>query len=559
MKKLNMMLALVGMLLLVASCRKKVDVAFTTTTVNVDALGGEVTASLTSNGEWAVDSHPDWLTVSPIYGSGDTPLTLFVNVNEDIQARSGEVQVSTKDNKAVLTVTQEAAAAVYLRVSPGSFQCDRLGDSFRINVESNVDWTITDVPEWITVSVTEGSHNGHIEAVVAPITGEISEDRQATLSVVGGGMREPVTVVQTSESSQVFEVAPKNLEFSYLGGTSSLTVRSTMPWTAITNTDWITFSPNSADGDAEMTVNVAENTAYVSREEHIRFTYTHPNGIIGSTLVVVRQEAAPDPHFLTVDPQELTFGKDGGTAEIAIECDTEWDTDLQSDWVSLSASSGMGNALLTLTVSQNVITEPRRVEFWVFSGDLKRNVVVSQEEGDELPFVELAPDTVFVTSTGAIKTLTISANTSWMLQSSSSWIMLLSPSGDGSDTRDFIVDGNLSSEPRYGEILALHDGQVMAVAVVAQEGKLFLLETDITEIVARPEGGEYTINVTSTMNWRVEKGAPWLKYTPTSGTGDGQVVVIIEPLSSPRPRETVIHIFAENGDTVVINVSQGPE
>ena len=554
-----MMLALVGMLLLVASCRKKVDVAFTTTTVNVDALGGELTASLTSNGEWTVDSHPDWLTVSPMYGSGDTPLALSVCANVDIQARSGEVQVSTKDNKAVLTVTQEAAAPVYLKVNPGSFQCDWLGDSFQINVESNVDWTITEVPEWITVSVTEGSNNGQIEAVIAPITEEISEDRQATLYVEGGGLREPVTVVQTCEPSQVFEIAPKNLEFSNLGGTSVLTVRSTMPWTAITNVDWITFIPNSGDGDAEMTVNVAENTEYVSREGNIRFAYAHPNGIMGSTIVVVRQEAAPDPHFLTVDPQQLTFGKDGGTAEIAIECDTDWETDLQSDWVSLSASSGTGNALLTLTVSQNVVTEPRSVEFWVFSGNLKRNVVVNQEEGDELPIVALAPDTVFVSSTGAIKTLTISANTSWMLQTNSSWIMLLSPTGDGSGTRDFIVDGNMSSEPRYGEILALHGGQVMDVAVVVQEGKLFLLETDITEIVARPGGGEYTINVTSTMNWSVEKGAEWLKYTPTSGTGDGQVVVTIEPMSSPRPREAVIHIFAENGDTVVINVSQGPE
>ena len=559
MKKLNMMFVLVGMLLLVASCKKKVDVAFSMPTVDVEASGGEVTVSLLSNGDWTVDSHPDWLTVSPQSGSGDMQLVLMVAVNESTEPRSGEVKVSSKDNSTKLTVTQKGAPAVYLTVVPNAYYCDRWGDSFVINIESNVDWTISEVPEWITVSAKEGSHNGHVEIVVAPLTEETTENRQASLFVEGGGLREQVVVIQDHESYQVFEVTPKHLEVSNEGGVATLTVRSSMPWTATTDTDWVTFSPNSGDGNAEMTVNVTENTAFVSREGYIQFIYTYPDGTTGSTSVLVRQEAAPDPHFLTVDPQELNFGKDGGTAEITVECDIEWGIDIQSDWVSLSALSGTGNATLTLTVSQNMVTEPRTVDFWIFSGNLKCKVIVSQEKGDEPLAVALEPDTVFVSSIGGVNTLTISANTSWTLQSNSSWIMLLSPTGDGSGTRDIVVDGNLSSEPRYGQIFAMHDGQVMDVAVVAQEGKLYLLETDITEILARPEGGHYTINVTSTMSWTVEKGAEWLKYTPTSGTGDGQVVVTVEPMSSPRPREAVIHILAENGALVVINVSQSGE
>lgn len=559
MKKLNMMFVLVGMLLLVASCKKKVDVAFSMPTVDVEASGGEVTVSLLSNGDWTVDTHPDWLTVSSQSGSGDMQLVLTVAVNESTEPRSGEVKVSSKDNSTKLTVTQKGAPAVYLTVVPNAYYCDRWGDSFVIDVESNVDWTISEVPDWITVSAKEGSNNGHVEVVIAPITVETTENRQASLFVEGGGLREQVVVIQDHESYQVFEVTPKHLEVSNEGGVATLTVRSSMLWTATTDADWMTFNPNSGDGNAEMKVNVTENTAFVSREGYIQFIYSYPDGTTGSTSVLVRQEAAPDPHFLTVDPQELNFGKDGGTAEITVECDIEWGVDIQSDWVSLSALSGTGNATLTLTVSQNMVTEPRTVDFWIFSGNLKCKVIVSQEKGDEPLAVALEPDTVFVSSIGGVNTLTISANTSWTLQSNSSWIMLLSPTGDGSGTRDIVVDGNLLSEPRYGQIFAMHDGQVMDVAVVAQEGKLYLLETDITEILARPEGGQYTINVTSTMSWTVEKGAEWLKYTPTSGTGDGQVVVTVEPMSSPRPREAVIHILAENGALVVINVSQSGE
>lgn len=557
MKKLNMLFALVGVLLLAVGCEKKANVAFTTSTVSIAAEGGETTASLTSNGDWNMVSRPDWLTVVPESGSGDAQLVLTASANLSGDARMGEVKVSTKNNTATLTVTQEAyVESTYLRVIPDYFYCDRWGDTFQIDVESNVDWTLTEIPDWISASMTEGSNDGHIEVVVAPITEIAMEDRQATLVFSGGGLRATVVVAQSQESHQVFEVSPVDLEFSSLGGTMSLVVTSTMPWTATTEAGWFAVDPSSGEGDAELLVKVSENTEFESREGRIQFAYKYPSGVTGSIAVWVRQEAALDPHFLTVSPQELLFEKEGGTAEITVECDTDWTVDLQSDWVSLSALNGTGNATVTISVIPNAVTEPRLTDFTFISGNLRQIVHVRQEKGEEQPMVALSPDTIFVSSAGAVSSLSISSNTSWSLEANALWIMMLSPSGYGDGIKDVIVDSNTSSEARYCQIRALHNEQIMDVAVVAQEGKLYILQTDISLIEARPEGGQYTINVTSTMNWVVSKGAPWLSYTPTSGFGNGQIVVTIEPMSSPRPREAEIYITADNGATIVIPVSQ---
>jgi hypothetical protein len=555
MKKLNILFVLAGMMLIAASCGKKVNVAFTTSEINVVAEGGEVSASLTSNGDWTVDSSPEWLTVSPTSGSGDTQLLLNVTANNGMEVRSGQVKVSSKDNVATLTVTQDFATE-YLRVSPDNIGCDRWGNTFEISVESNLAWTLSGLPEWITASVTEGSNDGLIEVVVAPIEGEVSAGRQATLVFNGGGLEAQVSVNQSHESGLVFSVSPLELNMPYTGGTETLTVTSTIAWTANVESDWMTLSLNSGDGDAEVTVNVAENADFVGRESKVEFVYTFPGGSVGRTIVLVRQEAAPDPHFLTVSPQEFSFGKEGGTAEITVECDVDWTVDLQSDWVSVSANSGTGNATVLLTVAPNNITDPRMHEFWIVSGNLKRNVTVSQEEGEEPAVVMLSPDTLYTSYTGGVETLSVTANVPWSVETSASWIYMVSSTGNGNGTQDLIVDVNSTITPRTAEVIARYNGQIMDRTIVVQEAKPIVLQADITEINVPAEGGEYVVNITSTLNWVVGKGAPWLKYEPESGMGNGQIVIIVEPLNSTHDRSTEILIQGEYDTTVTITVYQ---
>lgn len=554
MKKLNVLFVLAALMLL-ASCGKKAEVSFLSETVEMAPEGGSVEVKLASNGDWSVAQVSDWITVSPESGNGDATLTLTATANTGETSRSGQVKVTTKDNAATLTVSQ-GAKSLYLGLTPHRIDCMREGGEFGVEVRSNVDWQLFELPSWITASVTHGSNDGSFVLTIAPLMDESDEGRQATVTVAGGDMEIHVEVNQTHESAYVFAVTPEGLAFDYTGGTGSLTIVSNLAWTATTEAEWIAIDPVSGNENTEQTIQVAENPNWTAREATIRFDYTYPDNSVGHYLVWVRQEAAPNPHFLTVSPSEISFGKEGGSAEISIECDADWSVELQSDWVSLSATNGTGNATVVITVEKNGIVAPRSLNLAFVSGELMSRVLVTQEPDDAPPMAEISPDTVFVAATGAVQTLSINSNTSWKLETDASWIMILTPTGSGNGNKDIIVDSNTSTEPRYGQILVKHDDQVMDVAVVLQEGKQYILETDITLIQAHSEGGQYIINVTSNMNWIVDKGAAWLSYTPISGFGNGQVVVTVEPMLSPRPREAEIYIVADNGAIVVITVSQ---
>ena len=557
MNKLKIFMLVAVIALLASGCRKPVEVSFVNNTFEIGAQGGTLEANLESNGNWTIRATPDWITVSPESGTGNTTLTLTVLPNNTSEIRMGRVEASSKDNIAMITVTQEAGTETgYLRVSPDSFLCDRWGDSLEINVESNLEWQLNGLPDWMSASVTNGSGDGIILVVVAPIYEEALDGRQAVLTVTGGGLEAEVSINQLNESGYVFSVDPLELEFSYLSGTGMLTVTSTIPWTAYTGADWITVAPSSGDGNAEVTVNVAENTALNGREASIRFEYALPGGIMGKIHVWVRQEEAPDPHFLEVSPLVFEFGKEGGTRDITIECDTEWKIDLTSDWLSVSETMGTGNATIQLIAAPNNIVEPRIAEFIIGSGFLEKQLKVTQEAGDEPVIASLDPDTIFASYTGGVYHLDLTSNVNWQLEASE-WIDLMSASsGEGDAPVDIIVDFNSDALGRTGYVRLLHNGQELCRTIVEQEGKPNQFETDITEIDVRPEGGEYVVHVTSNQSWIVTSDSDWMRCSPESGFGNGDITITVDPLPTVRPRIGYLKLKGEWGTQIIITVNQ---
>ena len=455
------------LLTLMVGCGKKVDVALSESNVSLAPEGATVEVSLTSNGDWSVDTHPEWLSVSPASGKGDATLSLTAPAYEGEEARSGEVRVTTKDNSATLTVTQEPLPVVityYITVNPTDLQADSEGGTYEVTVSSNDEWTVSTTAEWVHCEPASGNGDATVTLTVDPNQGDVSE---------------------------------RGAEVTFL-----------------------TLSDESA------------------------------------SLQIVQEGSIPEPHFLVVSPTGFGFAKEGGNAEVTISCDTDWTVDLECEWASLSANSGTGNGTLTLTVDPNPIGMPRSIEFKVISEPLSQVITVSQEAGDEPLVVTFEPDTLFPTYEGGFQHLDLFSNTSWQLETTSGWITLLTTSGYGDASFNIVVDGNNNPEGRTGYINARHNGQLLGTIVVAQEGKPDTFETDITEISAGTEGGEFTIHLTSYQSWTLNCGEDWITCRPDSGLGSSDILVVVQPSGSPRPRTGHIKIVGSTGAAIVVTVEQ---
>ena len=553
MKKINYLLFVVALAMSFVGCRKPVEVSFDTTTQEINAQGGSVEIVLKSNGDWTINPTAEWIAVSPMSGKGDATLTLTVEANTTGEDRSTQIKATTKDNTATLVVTQRAQSPqpqYYLNVSPKNYRCGGAGGEFTVEISSNLDWIVT-TPQWITCSVMEGFDDATVTLTISPIEDEKIEMREADVLFESSLTSDKVHVVQTVDPIMGIEIMPKNLEFVCTGETKIIAVFTEDAWTASMDVDWVTLSQTEGQGDAEIRVTLGENPNYEQRQTTVLFTTAGG----AQAMLGIRQEASPNPHFLEVSPLEFQFEKEGGEREISVNCDTGWEFDMACDWLSLSQQSGIGNATVVLTAQPNLLTEPRTNAFFIKSGNLYYEFSVTQAPGDTPLMVEFDADTVFVVYTGGLQSLSLTSNTTWQLQASS-WITLITSSGEGDAVFDIAVDSNTDPNNRIGFVSAVHNGQEMANIIVVQEGKPNILETDITELDVRPEGGSYEIQVTSNQSWAVNADVNWIQYEPQSGFGNRILTVTVDPMMGARPRTGHIKLSGETGSLVIIAVNQ---
>ena len=101
-----------------------------------------------------------------------------------------------------------------------------------------------------------------------------------------------------------------------------------------------------------------------------------------------------------------------------------------------------------------------------------------------------------------------------------------------------------------------HGSQLLDVLVVVQEGRENILEVSVSELDVRPEGGEFTVHVTANQSWAVTIDVDWIRCDMTSGYGNKDIVITVNPLNGLLPRTGRIKFGGSYGSQAIITVNQ---
>lgn len=187
-----------------------------TSSLTLDAGGGSVSFSVSSNVGWTVAGNAGWLTVSPSSGSGNKGVVLTAVENNDVTARSCTLTIRTDDGVCVETVRVEQSSAGAVLAVNGASEAKLNfgggeGESQQLNITANADWVISDVPDWIQVSPMNGKGNSVI-SIKTTKENFSDEDRLAVLHVSGNGTSAKIDVNQVG-------VLAKNLRVDFKDAT----------------------------------------------------------------------------------------------------------------------------------------------------------------------------------------------------------------------------------------------------------------------------------------------------------------------------------------------------
>lgn len=191
----------------IASCSSSDDpeptLSVSPTSLQFEATdNGSANVDIQSNTKWTMTTTESWLSLSQRQGSGNA--TVEISVTEDNPepvSRSAEITVTAGDLIKTIRATQKAGLSLSVSPSDPQLSADK-GATVNFEITTNSAWTITGIPEWISLTATQGTGNTTI--TITTTEKNFSEkERIAELNITAGSKTAKVKVTQAASFADI--------------------------------------------------------------------------------------------------------------------------------------------------------------------------------------------------------------------------------------------------------------------------------------------------------------------------------------------------------------------
>ena len=340
------------------------------TSLTYGLTGGTKTSTVTANfNDWAVSDNSSWITTSK---SGNVVNIHVTSGNLNSTNRTGAVTISGRENTKTVSVTQ---TGVSLSLNKSSLGYDYNPTSSQtVSITSNYNWAISENSHWIATSKTSGSGNSTF--TISCLTNSGSSSRTGTVTVTSGNVTKTITITQECPELD-YKVSgitnPSSVSVDAASSAKRVYIYSNAgSWAVTDNVPWITVSNAAGNGDGNATLNISSNPGSSSRTATITISSTH----ITKTFTVTQTAES-----LTVSPTDIMVDSSPGSTSFTITSNTSWAISENHDWISLSRTSGSGNATIYVNYGRNTNIF-YRLGIITVSGNLSsRNIRIGQDKG----------------------------------------------------------------------------------------------------------------------------------------------------------------------------------
>lgn len=284
-RTINLALILLGAIVCLLSCQKAPELTVSSPTsidLSVDGSSGSIT--FTANRDWRVTSSDSWVIVSPSSGeASDKPVTVSVrcDANTTYDDRTTTVTILMEDLSQTVTVRQPANLGVVLSKQVFDLQSDT--KTIEVEVQSNVQYTVTTSVDWIKQAGTKGltsktlSFNIEENKTYDPREGKITIKPQE-----GNAQEQVISVKQAQKDALIVEKT--SYDMPYGGGEIEIKVESNVSFDVTPNADWIHHVQTKALSTSTVLLKIDENATYAAREGKVDIK--QQNGSLKHTVTV---------------------------------------------------------------------------------------------------------------------------------------------------------------------------------------------------------------------------------------------------------------------------------
>ena len=367
-----------GMLL--ASCEQPTMLSVSQTALSFENGGGNQSVTLTANKVWTASSNQGWLRVSPSSGEGNSTLSISCEGNTTYDTRTGTITIVSEELMQTISVTQ--AEGLGLLISQSEYNLSNEAQTIEVIVQANVQYTV-DIDaacrDWIKQNSTKGLSSNTVKFDISK--NEAFDGREGKIIIKqSNGSLSATVVVKQSQTNGLFVSTP---EYSLSNEKHTLTVevKSNIEFEVKPEVDWIRYIGTKGLKTSQITLEVAANDEYDSREGMV--IVKQKDGSLTGTITIKQDEKQglllSETNFeLTNEQQNISFElKYNVPYEVVIPSDCK-------SWISQVNTKGLDSKYLTFSIAKNESYDNREGSITIKQkdGELSGTVRVWQAQTD---------------------------------------------------------------------------------------------------------------------------------------------------------------------------------
>lgn len=251
----------------------------------------------------------------------------------------------------------------------------------------------------------------------------------------------------------------------------------------------------------------------------------------------------------------LNFSSDAGQQIISFNSNVPWtasvvDKGYGSNWCRVTPDKGeAGMNSIVVSVDDYNAFEDRNVAITLSTGDLKKKIEVVQKQKDALT---LTSNKFEIPSNGGSFIVQVSANVDYQViiaDDCKEWLHQVGASRSlVASELQFTVDPNVGYDKRDGKIVIINEDSGLSEEVLVSQSQNGVIFLDQQEFSFDENGGTFTVNLNSNIEYQVKIGDSWVSEisTPANrGLSASYHTFNVSKLTSKGDRETKIY-FVDN-------------
>ncbi len=345
--------------------------------------GGMASISFTTTADWTaslVNTRAEsWITVTPSSGSkGKNEITITATTNETYDERNATVVLKCGSDSKNIVVTQKQKDA--LTVTSSKYEVASKGGNISVEVKANINFKVEVRADWIKQQTekTRALTTSNLNFTIEP--NETGDKREGEIIIKSGELSETIKVYQGFED--FITLTKKDFTIPEEGGNVDIEIKSTLDYEVkmLSDIDWITEIQSRAVSTHTHHYTISPNETYDSREAKIVFYNPKDENVADTVSIYQMYKGA-----ILVARNEYQFGIDGGTLNLMVQTNLEFDIEVSDTWIQqIQPTRALTEYNLSFAISKNTEQKDREGTITVKdkNSDKKQVVTIKQSYVD---------------------------------------------------------------------------------------------------------------------------------------------------------------------------------